>query len=156
MWVGTDNRRCEGRSGQRSISWHRRIRYCVFCVYCLALERLNMTPKSALLIFIAAVLTILLFGFCPAIIRSLRSRAWPHAIGHITEISIYHDPPVRRVYIWRVRMRYIFNINGKKFYGTRYTSTGEFYSGRKDYCGNFLNNHPVGSVVTVYYNPQNP
>ena len=115
-----------------------------------------MTPKSALLIFIAAVLTILLFGFCPAIIRSLRSRAWPHAIGHITEISIYHDPPVRRVYIWRVRMRYIFNINGKKFYGTRYTSTGEFYSGRKDYCCTFLNNHPVGSVVTVYYNPQNP
>jgi hypothetical protein len=117
------------------------------------------SAKSLMLMILIALLLILLVGFGPAIYRAAVSRTWPSTAGRVMNTSIDSSSVggiSDSVDRWQANVSCTFSAGGKSYTGTRYTSTGEFYSGSKEECDRFLVDHPVGSPVQVFFDPNDP
>jgi hypothetical protein len=112
---------------------------------------MSLKLKAACGLVLAAAILTALFG--PAILRGWLSVYWARVPGTIDSVEVKEgasDPPD-----WRVPLRYHFVLDERRFEGSRFTSTGEFY-GDERAARDFAANHRIGRTVDVFYDPTDP
>jgi hypothetical protein len=75
--------------------------------------------------------------------------------GHIESSQGYDQSTSSYKTYHRPEVTYQYEVNGIQYTGTRVTQQS-FSSGALGHVKKFLADHPVGSTVTVYYDPANP
>jgi hypothetical protein len=102
------------------------------------------------------VCSLLLAIWMPAFIRDVAKQAasvdWPSASGAV----IQSEPYTRKLLSTGLRFRYEFVVAGKKFESgeRRVVDLSLYYTFDSDTA--FAAAHPVGSLLTVHYDPANP
>ena len=115
--------------------------------------------KVGLGVLLAAAILAVAFG--PAILRAWMSTRWPSVQGVIDSVRMeessagggFGDPSVPD---YRVFLRYHYFADGRRYAGTRFSSTGEFYSGDKSIARGFELAYPPGRTVDVFFSPKDP
>ncbi len=101
-------------------------------------------------ISLAGFALLMLFG--PVFLRGWVSRNWPSTDGRITscEVVLEHTD-------WHVTLKYSYAVGGQKYEGTRYSSTGDYFSRDESEAREIANSYPVGQwIAWIYYNPDDP
>ncbi len=96
----------------------------------------------------------LLFG--PAIYRGWRSVSWAKAPGTIVQSQLKESVGGDDRADWRVFLNCRFFVDRHQIDGSRFTSTGEYYSATESEARQFQAAHRVGDSVDVFYNPDDP
>jgi Protein of unknown function (DUF3592) len=114
---------------------------------------MSLQHKVGLSLLAVATVFGLLSG--PAIIDGWKSEDWPSVQGTIDSVRL-NDDAGGDTPTWRVLLRYHYSVEGRRYEGTRFTSTGEFYSGDETRARHFEAAHQPGTIVEVFYNPSDP
>jgi hypothetical protein len=124
----------------------------------LQLAEIEMTFQTKIGAAVLAFAAIIALFFGPAIVRGFVSSGWPSVDGSIDEAQVKEGttggrPSVRE---WRVFLRYHFTVDNRRYEGTRFTSTGDFYSGLEATAQSFAAEYPVSKTVRVFFDPGDP
>jgi hypothetical protein len=125
---------------------------------------INPTNKSVKLIIIASLgffgALLLILGLYSSIMDTSAS-SWPVTEGTITSSQVEswgsgaHDP-----IDYRPAITYQYQVGGKTYNGSQISSGATFYGGvnvdEYEQANAIVSNYPVGSIVEVHYNPNNP
>ena len=86
------------------------------------------------------------------IVRQYQSSDWPAVSASVTESEAYQRDLLKT----RLRFRVLFAVGGRRVETTerRAADLSMFYTFESN--GGFARDHPVGSAITVYYDPQDP
>ena len=93
----------------------------------------------------------------------MESKSWPTADGKITSSTVvkkverYTDSNKRRKTrtIYEAQVRYDYALGGRSFIGSKITMA-DSGSGSESRAQKISKRYPVGSMCTVYYNPEKP
>jgi Tfp pilus assembly protein PilV len=122
------------------------------------------TWRSFKLIFVVCVglfgALLLILGLYSSIMDTSAS-SWPVTEGTITSSQVEswgsgaHDP-----IDYRPAITYQYQVGGKTYNGSQISSGATFYGGvnvdEYEQANAIVSNYPVGSIVEVHYNPNNP
>ena len=91
----------------------------------------------------------------PVITQSIESKSWPTTTATVTESRV-NDRAGSDDDLYAIQFRTEFSVNGKSF-----TTNGRYLAseGAASWKGDkydFVNAHPVGSTIEMYYNPEKP
>ncbi|WP_407947778.1 DUF3592 domain-containing protein [Pontiella desulfatans] len=91
------------------------------------------------------------------LIKSLKSRSWPTTIGSVSysELHKLRSQKTGIQYQYKPRIRYEFIANDQVLSSNK-IFFGEYTSSNKSRIESLLSKYPLGSDVTVIYNPDNP
>lgn len=116
------------------------------------------TPRDALVIVAAGAIATFFFG--RPVLRSWRSRAWPHAAGTVTSSRAEPRQPDgagvagRRRY---VRVAYRYTVGGREFAGERYSFfTDRIAHRREEQASEDARRYAKGTRVDVRHDPDDP
>jgi hypothetical protein len=128
---------------------------------------MNSAITLLILLITAALVVIFVGGGAYLLLRGLRSRSqgaqvqeWPYTTGVIRESTVRSvtstgeagEPLTEEL----PYVRYTYTVNGKEYHGSSLTS-GLANTGRgEDWARKLTGNFPLGSTVTVWYNPKDP
>lgn len=116
------------------------------------------TPRDALVIVAAGAVATFFFG--RPVLRSWRSRAWPHAAGTVTSSRAEPRQPDgagvagRRLY---VRVVYRYTVGGKELTGERYSFfTDRIVHRLEQRASEDAKRYAKGTKVDVRHDPNDP
>ncbi|PWH15740.1 MAG: hypothetical protein DDG60_05315 [Anaerolineae bacterium] len=117
-------------------------------------------PENALFVTLSGGLGLflLLLGFVQQR-QALVLRTWPSTAGVVVASEVrsfrqWKDNVERTFYTPGIVYRY--GVDGREYTADRYSLEAETHWGRPELAQTVLDRFPVGSAVTVYYNPQAP
>lgn len=117
-------------------------------------------PDNALFVTLSGGLGLflLLFGFAQER-QALATRIWPSAQGTVVASEVrsftqWKDGVQRTLYTPGITYR--FTVNGREYTSDRYSLGAETGWSTSRFAEKKVGGHPVGSPVTVYYNPKAP
>lgn len=102
-----------------------------------------------IVLFIAGGLAAVVWGAI-LLARSRRARAWPAAEGRI-EVAEPSAPENDLLPL----IEYSYTVDGKTYRGRLVFPAGTFPQ-TPEFAASYVKKYPVGSMVTVYYNPAAP
>lgn len=121
-----------------------------------------MDSNTTVYLFVAVFFLVgiaLVYGGVTATLQGLSSGSWPAVNGTIIRTNVtvshsYSSSSHTETTSYYPDVTYSYQVGGRNFSSGRITvvSTGGSYS----YAYGFVTQHPVGSSVTVYYNPSDP
>ena len=90
------------------------------------------------------------------------TKAWPSTTGHILTADVEEDSrrerrdngSYRTRYTYTPRITYAYTIQGIEYTGHRIRADDS--GGDRDKAFDTINEYPVGSLVDVFYDPENP
>ena len=88
----------------------------------------------------------------PQVYYGYVSTSWPTCEGTVMESESEFDS---RRGVHEVKITYSYTVSGRKYTGHRHSYLGTVFSNSAD-AQKIVDEHPVGSPVTVYYSPNNP
>jgi hypothetical protein len=92
--------------------------------------------------------------------KGAETQTWPAVSGRVVEAYVAEDVQVDsegdRNRVFAPRVVYEYEVNGQTYRGDRLRIGIESFSGSRRRVEQELARYPVGSAVTVYYNPANP
>lgn len=85
-------------------------------------------------------------------VKAVQNLFWPSADGTVIsgEVAIVHSTKGASKPI----IRYSYSVDGKEYESDRYSST--VARGSSFWAKEVVDQHPAGSAIKVYYNPENP
>ena len=97
-------------------------------------------------------------------VKAEASVGWPSVIGKLTEIRVVGKRSHAGTRSGRsrrrggsrgrnLRLRYTYTVAGQQFESTRFSVTRKI---KRERALKYKESHPVGSLVTVYYDPEDP
>lgn len=90
------------------------------------------------------------------LLEQSRSRSWPSVPGVIDRSGVKHSCGGRGGGAYAPDVEYSYAVNGRRFHGNRrrvYDRTCASREWARDFAAR---EYPVGTVVTVYFNPSDP
>jgi hypothetical protein len=121
----------------------------------------SATPKRTMVFFalFMAVGLIFLIIMAAATIDAQRAQSWPSTEGTISSSMVKSEWSSSSSgggsYLYYPDVHYHYSINGQSFNGN-VISKMLSHSSDSSYAYAYVSDHPIGSQVTVYYNPLNP
>jgi hypothetical protein len=92
--------------------------------------------------------------------KGTETQTWPAVSGRVVEAYVAEDVQVDsegdRNRVFAPRVVYEYEVNGQTYRGDRLRIGIESFIGSRRRVEQELARYPVGSAVTVYYNPANP
>ncbi len=85
--------------------------------------------------------------------RENATQTWPTVSGEITASKINRRHDSEQGYVEYPHVSYTYEVNGKKHHSSNIMAGGELGGVKVE---STLARYPLGSQVTVYYDPQNP
>lgn len=83
-----------------------------------------------------------------------RSREWPETEAEIIRSEVKKTPGKNRTY--RPRIEYNYTVGGKKYKSKKIVIGGKVTSSSKRKARDVCDQYPVGSMQTIFYNPDKP
>ena len=94
------------------------------------------------------------------------NRSWPSTVGEVTESRLEVDTTNRRRTSGQARrrrtsydavVRYRYTVGGQSYTNDQYAAGSDYFSSsNQSRTRLFLDRHPVGADITVFYNPRQP
>ena len=88
--------------------------------------------------------------------RQFNSGSFPSVTGQVIHSEVTTRRGSKGGVIYGVRMSYQFTVEDRLFAGSRYRYNSSMNSSGSRWAHATVASHPVGSAVTVFYNPANP
>jgi hypothetical protein len=111
----------------------------------------SISAKQLAYLFFLGIPTLLIVIGGPSIWQALRSYAYTStAPGIVTSAAVIPGSG------GNIDLRYEFEVEGRKYQGSRFDSGGFFNSRKYLTQQRFLNEHTVGSKVIVFFDPAAP
>ena len=79
---------------------------------------------------------------------------WPVAEGHVESSQLL--PPHKSGQSWRVSVAYSYEVDGAVYHSNRWDVNGERKLDSRGEAELSVDQHRVGSTVSVYYDPEQP
>lgn len=117
-----------------------------------------MGQKVYLWLFIIGVLVVAYFIAKPGyeqLSEGWESRDWPETGGLVTLSKISHQTDVDEEDVFTFNIEYAYQVDGKKYRNSKY-SPRPIQDNDADDLAEYLQKHPEGSTIVVFYNPADP
>src|SRR5579859_5908632 len=88
--------------------------------------------------------------------RQFQSAKFPSATGQITRSQVTTHRGSKGGVTYGVAISYEFTVDDKAFVSSRYRYNASMSSSGSRWARATVQSHPLGSAVTVFYNPANP
>lgn len=107
----------------------------------------------SLLVFISGL--ILTLYVSPPYIYALNSSSWPSTEGIVVESSmtIVNSGDSNTT---KYNFKFEYSVNGENYISNKIFASQDITNNLIPWPDNFIKDHPVGSQILVYYNPNNP
>ncbi len=114
----------------------------------------NDSPKTVIAVFVFFISLLLAWFIFGAVgfFKAVASHHWPTTNGTVVSAQVIRPSGKSTKYI--AEIGYTYQIGGKEYSSKNYKATSA--RGTSGWAKQVVDQHPVGSVVTVHYNPDKP
>lgn len=134
----------------------------LFFVVLMLIRKKPFLKGLILVLFGTMIIFLLDFHFVKDSILQFESRNYPHTIGFITHSAVAsHEVmhPASRIgstsqINYGVDFKYNYKVDDQPFDSARFRYNN--YSWKYEWAKQLVADHPVGSQIQVFYNPENP
>ncbi len=88
------------------------------------------------------------------VVKSLQSLSWPHTQGTVLSTDIKKIPGSKGPTKYSPVILYSFTVGTNEYSSEKYSIT--IARGTMDWAKQNIDQHPVNSIIQVYYKPENP